>query len=785
MRISKFIIASLLLLTVSISLSAQNIDPELLKKAKMFGVTEEQIQSELSKQSFDFKEGPDYLKNEPNPYAPRVSDTINVTELALEERLLQMPGPVEDSKTLGIYGQYLFRNSKITYEPNLNIATPIDYVLSVGDEIIIDVWGESEFKVKESISPDGMILIPNLGPININGMTVSAAQEYVKAQLSKINQSIGSTSQIMLSVGQIRSIKVSITGEVITPGTYTVPSLATLFHVMHISGGTTDIGDLRNIEIYRKSKKIASMDIYNFIMNGNSLGNIILKDGDVIVVPPYEIKASVTGEIKRPMYYLMKDGESVSTIINYGAGFRENAYKSRVKVFRKGAEYNEVITVDKIDFDKVFIHNGDSVIVETAKDEFKNLVQIDGAVWYPGDFQLNETTNMLSKLIEYAGGLKGSAFSKSAIIERRNSDYTKSVINFNPTDIVSGTVADIQLHNYDIVSIPTVVSLQEDFTLTIYGEVNTPDTLVFKNGMRIEDAIILAGGLKESASLSVVEVARRINNNTSLEYTDDKSTVYSFAINEDLSLTSESKDFILKPYDIITVRKSPQYKEQTTITIKGEVLMPGLYTIESEDTYLSDVITMSKGVTPNAYIKGANLLRRSAETNITKSVSKLQQTTKETDSLSINVNEIQTYAVAINLEKALLDPKGKHDILLQEGDVITIPKFSNIVNTIGAVYYPNATIYKGAKIKQYIENSGGYVKMARKHPFVVYQNGMVRATKRVFFIKIYPKIEPGCLVVVPKKSAKTKMSFAEILGLASSTTSLAASLGTLGLSFAL
>lgn len=761
---------------------AQNVDADLLKKAQQLGISEQQIRTEMAKQSKAKKNS--YVSNisNPNPYTPRVIDTINIREREVEEEFFLLPEQIDSIKASGIYGQNMFKNKKITYEPSLNIPTPVNYVLSIGDEVIVNVWGDTEFIVKEYISPEGLIYIPNLGPININGMTVSAATKYIENKLSKINQSIGSTSQIMLSIGQIRSIKVNITGEVEVPGTYTVPSLATLFHVLHISGGTTDIGDLRNIEVFRDSKKVADMDIYDFIMNGDISGNIILKDGDVVVVPPYSIKTSISGEIKRPMYYLMKDNESIGSIIKYAGNFRDNAYKNRVKVFRKGGEYNEVITVEKKDFDKILVNNGDSVIVERAKDDFKNIISVNGAVWYPGDFQLNEDTNTLSKLIKYAGGLKGNAFSSSAIIERRNENYTKSIINFNPAEVVAGR-GDIILHNYDEILIPVLDSLQEDFTITILGEVNTQDTIVYRKGMRIEDVILLAGGLKESASLSVIEVSRRINDKKSVEYTDKKAEVFSFKINEDLSLMPESKEFTLEPYDIIVVRKSPQYKVQTAITIDGEVIMPGRYILEVEGTYLSDIVKMAKGVTPNAYIKGANLTRTYSDASMNKTAMDLQESMSTAkDSMSINTNDLKTYAVAINLEKALANPGGVDDVLLQEGDIVTVPKFENIVKTIGAVYYPNAAIYSGDKMKKYIQSSGGYTKLARKRPFVVYKNGTVKATRIIFFVKKYPKIEPGCLVVVPMKPHKDNMTFAEILSLATSATSMATSMGTLGVS---
>lgn len=802
---NKFIIALLTITTIFATSSfAQKIDADMLAKAKMLGISESEIKQQMSKYQGVGEGEVSSTVNRDNQYELREYETDEKNSLngrigrsemggefdeygsfgTYEERmeyLMNQSLEANAPKKLEIYGHDMFKNDKITYEPNLNIPTPENYVLSIGDEVIINIWGDSESIIKETISPEGLIYIPNLGPIHINGMTAPKARAYVERELSKINESIGTTSQITLSIGQIRSIKVNITGEVDTPGAYTVPSLATLFHVLHISGGTTEIGDLRKIEVFRDSKRVAVMDVYDFIMNGDISNNIILRDGDVVVVPPYSAKVSITGEIKRPMCYLMKDGESVNSLIKYAGSFAEDAYKNRVKVFRKGGEYNEVITVESDDFNKIFINNGDSVVVERAKDEFLNRLQIDGAVWYPGDFQLNEKTNTLSKLIQYAGGLRGNAFAKSAIIERRNSDYTKSFINFNPTDVVSGK-NDITLQNYDEILIPTLDSLQEEFTIIVLGEVNTPDTIEYRYGMRIEDAIILAGGLKESASLSVIDVSRRLRDNRSTNYTEDKAELFSFNINEDLSLTTQTKGFSLTPYDIVVVRKSPNYKEQTTITITGEVVMPGNYTIEQEQTYLSDVLQMTKGATPFAYIKGANLVRWRDDSGMDLSLNKLQESMSGKDSMSINMDEIRSYPVAINLEEALLDPRGDSDILLQKGDVINIPKLINIVNTNGALYYPNASTYVGHRLKRYIQSSGGYTKEARKRPFVVYKNGTVKATKVIFFIKKYPRIEPGCLIVVPMKSHVDKASLAEIIGIASTTASMAASMGTLGLS---
>ena len=781
MKKNRFKIALLVTFSLFItSTFSQEIDANMLAKAKLMGISEAQIREQMAKQQGTPVAKPRVVKPADNQYSLR-GDKLSEEENEKKQSRVVPQIPTSQSD---IYGQSMFKNSDVTYEPNLNIPTPIDYVLSIGDEIIINVWGDSESIIKETISPEGLIYIANLGPIHINGMTAPQAQSYIKKQFSKIDESIGSTSQITLSIGEIRSIKVNITGEVSAPGIYTVPSLATLFHVLHISGGTTDLGDLRNIEVFRDSKKIADMDIYSYIMNGDISNNIILQDGDVIVVPTYSVKAQVIGAIKRPMFYLMKDSETVSNLLQYAGGFSGDAYKTRVKLFRKSGEYNEIIIVDKDDFDKTILNNGDRIFVEKAKDEFDNLVQIKGAVWYPGDFELNENTNLLSKLIEYSGGLRGHSFSKSAMIERLNSDYTDSIINFNPAEIVSGK-RDITIKNYDKIFIPELDLLQEVLTVRIEGEVNSPKTIRYREGMRIEDAILLSGGLKEAASLSIIDVSRRLNNSESIEYTEKKSELFSFKINEDLTLTPETKEFILSPYDIVVVRRSPQYKIQATISIYGEVLVPGIYTIEYEKTYLSDVINMAKGTTPLSHIKGSSLMRRFDDNSIKLSVDKLQRSVLSPgDSLSINGSDLALLPVAINLDKALAEPYGSDDILLKQGDVIVIPKFENIVRTIGAVYSENSVTYKGRRLKKYIESSGGYTKMARKRPFVLYQNGTIKATKRFFFVKIRPRVEPGCVVVVPMKSAKDKMSLLETLGIVSSATSLTSSLATLGLNIA-
>ncbi len=697
------------------------------------------------------------------------------------------------------FGQDLFRNSSLSFEPNINIPTPKDYQLTSGDEVVITIWGDTELLYKETISPDGVINVPNYGPVNLSGMRVEDAQRHLESRLSRVYNSLGSSSQLMLSIGQIGSIKVNVSGEVMNPGTYTLSSLANIFHILHLSGGTTDIGNMRKIELYRNSKLVTTVDIYDYILNGNANGNTVLKDGDVVVVKPYEVRAYAAGEVKRPMYYQLKEGESITDFVNYFGGFNDRAFKGEVKVYRNNGSDREIVMVDRDNFGAMQLIDGDSVLISRANNEFKNIISINGAVWRGGDFQFDEQTNTLSTLIEKAGGLMGDAFATRGVITRRNPDYTTSMISFVTADVASG-VTDVTLQNYDKVYIPKIESLRESYNVVISGEVNTPITMNYHEGMRIEDAIIMAGGLKESASLATLDVTRRTNDKNSTEYAEQIATTFNFQINEDLTLNSTTSDFVLEPFDVIVVRKSPQFKDNTSIYIMGEVLFPGMYSLTNDRTYLSDVINMAKGTTPHAYLKGTSLTRRTTssrssmesendnsyftESDISDmALNTLSESIDSRDTLTVSTSDIKIYSVGIDMEKAMADPHGDNDVLLQENDIVLIPKQQNVINVIGAVYYPNATSYSSGKLKHYINESGGYNKSAVRRPFVIYQNGKVATTKS-FIFKRRPKIEPGALVVVPSKGARERASLAETISAVSSMASVASSISTLGVAIA-
>lgn len=805
-KIAIFIATAVLTLCSYGSLKAQTISSEMLQAAALMGYSETDIQAGLSQYQSSMN-GLGGVSMQGGLFAdPDATQMRSVDTLMYNQLNMPMTMSYYDDSTFlknmvnKTFGQDLFRNSSVSYEPNINIATPRDYILSSGDEVVITIWGDTEMTLKELISPDGIVNIPNYGPVNISGMSVEDAKRNLEQTISKVYSSLGESSQLMLSVSQIGSIKVSVSGEAIYPGTYTVPSLATLFHILHLSGGTNAIGDLRAIDVFRESELVATLDIYDFILNGDVSGNIVLKDGDVVIVRPYKSKAQITGEVKRPMYFHMKEGESVGSLIDYAGGFNDVAYKTDVKLYRKNGEYKEVLVVNENNFGSVNIIDGDSIVVQRANNEFRNIVTIDGAVWRPGDFQIDDNIKTLNDLITSAGGLMGDAFASRGVITRRNDDYTTSMVNFVTRDVAMGR-SDIALQNYDKVFIPKIDSLRESQTITILGEVNSPNTLAYSSGMRIEDLILLSNGLKESASLAVIEVTRRLNDKNSTDYSDVISEKYNFSINEDLSMSDATKDFVLEPFDQIVVRRSPQYQDQIKIYVMGEVLFPGVHNATENNTYLSDVISIAKGLTPDAYLKGASLTRREHSSNRGGSANN-KDYFNESDIRNMAINKLngsfvdsnsddtlsgddaKFFSIGIDIEAALDDPHGKDDVVLQENDIILIPKLSNIVNVLGSVYYPNATSHVSSRLKYYISEGGGYNKSAVKRPFVIYPNGKVKSTKRFLFIKTYPRIDPGCLVVVPNKDQENRQSLAETITLMTGLTSVASSLATLGISIA-
>ncbi len=805
MKIVKYnlLCAAALILSISAA-SSQSLSPDLIKQAAAMGYSEADIKTQIGAQKSQATttqiaqtSEQRYVVGDQQMRAVPVVDS-NYALADKPESNVELENIIDQNKSVRItFGQDFFRNNNVSFESNINIPTPKDYVLTPGDEVVVTIWGDTELLYKELISPDGVINIPNYGPINLSGMRIDEATKSLEKSLSKVYNSLGSTSQLMVSLGQIGSIKVNVSGEVANPGTYTVPSVASLFHILHLSGGTSEMGDMRNIELYRDSELVTSLDLYDYIFNGNAAGNTTLMDGDIVVVKPFKARISAMGEVKRPMYYQIKEGESVENILDFVGGFNDTAYKQEVKIYRNAGKDRELMVVEKDAFAAKLLMDGDSLVVSPANNEYKNIVTITGAVWRGGDFQFNDEVKSVNKLIEKAGGLKGNAFATRGMITRRNEDYTTSMISFVTADVARG-VDDIELQNYDKVNIPTIESLRERYSIVVLGEVNASDTLEYHQGMSIEDAIIMAGGLKESASLATLDVTRRIMDKNSMTFSNDVATTYNFQINEDLTMNESTKDFALEPFDLVVVRRSPQYKKQERIFIMGEVLFPGTYTMTKGNTYLSDVVNMAKGLTPNAYIKGTSLTRQARGNNknlddvnnqelftveniSNLALNQLKNATTGRDTLNVTSRDIKVYSVGVDMEKALKDPHGPEDVILQENDIVIIPKQINIINIIGAVNYPNATSYTSKKMKHYISEGGGFSRMAIKKPFVIYQNGKVASTKSFLGIKRRPKIDPGSMVVVPAKANRDRASLAETVSAVASLASVASSISTLGL----
>ncbi len=789
-------ILALAFLILAPSVTWGQISPEMIQKARQAGATDAQIQAALSGMNTtnnqsaqqnrtaisDTASGRKELDSamlaqvNPDVFQHRDSITGRQTEYEIvweNDKFVRRPIPL-------VFGQEMFQNKNLTFAPNYNMATPPSYVLGAGDEIVVEVWGPSEFEVKQRISPDGTINIQGIGLISLNGLTMAEAQNRIANKVSGV---MGGAN-VKVSLGQIRSIKVNIAGEVMVPGTYTLPSLASVFNAIYSAGGVNRIGSLRAIKVYRDSKEIATLDVYDYLINGKYETNIRLEDNDMIIVQPYDSYVTVTGKVKRPRIYEMKKDETLGDLFKYAGGFTGDAYNDNVNVKRKTGRQYSILTVDNPDFAAFTVADGDSVIVDRIFDEFANRVVIRGAVWRPGDYELSERTNTLSKLIARAEGLKGNEFAHRGQITRLKSDYTYEIIPFDVREVATGA-QDIELVREDSIYIPTILDLREAYTITIGGEVNRPDTLEYRDGMTVEDAILMAGGLKESASYAMVEVARRIKDPKSTSYTDKRAEIYTFSINDMLQISPEAERFVLHPFDEIYVRRSPGYSAQERVYISGEILFDGNYVLATAGERLSDVIKKAGGFTPEAYVKGASVKRRLTDDERIQVESLLKmtresRTTSGRDSAAFENIEIPDYyPVGVDIVAALNNPGCSEDIVLRDGDQIFVPKYNGTVKISGAVNYPNSVVFTKSKLKEYISQAGGYKQVARRRPFVIYMNGQVASTRTGFFCKRYPKIEPGCQVIVPQKIIKEGRGMAGVMSMVTSTASLAAVVASL------
>ncbi|QUB82400.1 SLBB domain-containing protein [Prevotella jejuni] len=692
-----------------------------------------------------------------------------------------------------VWGRDIFNNKSLSFEPNMNMALPRNYRIGPGDAVFIDVYGASQKSYQTTVAPDGYVTLEGFGPIQVSGLTVAQANNRIREKIGKRY----SSSNIRLSVGQTHTIMVNVVGEVKTPGTYTLSAFATVFNALYMAGGIGDLGTLRNIKVYRGGTLISTVDVYDFLRRGHLSGNVRLADNDVIVVGPYEMLAQVSGKVKRPMFYEMKRGESLGTLISYAGGFAGDAYTRSVRVRRKTGRQYSIFNVNEFDMRSFRVADEDSISVDSVIPRYENMVEIKGAVFRPGMYEVGGRINSVRGLIEAADGLTEVAFAPHAVLHRRKADRTLEVISVDVDGILTGRVADIPLQNEDVLFIPTRTDAQEQRTITIYGEVLYPGIYQYADNESLEDFILQAGGLKQTASTVKVDVSRRITNPQALTPDSIIARTYSFSLRDGFVIDG-APGFVLEPYDEVYVRKSPGTTDQQNVSIEGEVVFAGNYTLTSRKMRLSDIYKAAGGATELGYIKGARLERRPTPSERLRMESaykmQLDQQRKNMMDLAIRTKDAgvlqaiqnnnkkleekfqvpDVYPVGIELDKAIAEPGSDADIVLREGDRIVIPQYNGTVKINGAVMFPNSVGYvEGKNVAYYIDQAGGFASDAKKsNTYILYMNGMLAKVGH------NAKVRPGCEIIVPTK-IQSRMSLAETLSVGSSAASIAAVIATI------
>ena len=671
-----------------------------------------------------------------------------------------------------IFGHDIFSQTMLTFEPEMNIPAPADYLLGAGDLVFIDVTGASQFSFNGEISPEGFVHVEGFGPVKVGGLTIAQANSQLRKTLGRFFKE----SEIVLTVGQTKTITVNVMGEVMHPGTYTLSAFATVFHALYMAGGANDIGTLRAIKVYRDNRLISTIDLYDFILNGKLAGNVRLASNDVIVVGPYESLVQISGKVKRPMYYEMRPTESVATLLAYSGGFTGDAYRDHIRLIRKNSGQKEVFSINEFEAETFRVADGDSLFVDSVLDRYANMVEIKGAVFRPGMYQVGNQITTVRQLVEQAGGLTEDAFLARAVMHRRKKDRSLEVLPIALGQVMNHELPDITLRNEDVLYIPSLKDIQDEKKLSIYGEVYYPGVYHFADNTTVEDLILQAGGLKDAASLVKVDVSRRLRNAKAEETSSVIAETFSFAL-KDGFVVEGTPGFVLQPFDEVFVRKSPGYVEQNHVTIEGEVAFEGIYTLSNKGQRLSDLLEMAGGLTQEAYPKGARLIRTltDAERLKQQSMKKFIVSKDSAELRKFDLNQVRY--VGINLDKAI-EHKGSDewDLVLQDGDKLIIPQYTNTVTINGEVLYPNTVAYMpGQGLDYYINQAGGFsVKARRKKVFAVNLNGTVTRVRRS------KDIQPGCEIVVPtKEERKRAVSLTEILSIGTTAAALGTMISTL------
>lgn len=752
----KLLFLSLTVCVVS-SINAQSVD-QLIEAYKRGDISQADIEQAV--QIYSNKKPNNVLRN-----SPVVRDVVSKPRV---DTIVAKPYGEQEH---AIYGHSFFGETIGGFEPDLNIATPHNYILGVGDELIIDVWGDAQQSQGYTISPDGDIYIDGVGRVPLVGCSINQAEKRLRSTMRTIYAGLDDGRvKMAISLGRIRSIKVFIVGEVVCPGGYTVPSLATLFHLLHLSGGVTDRGSVRNIIVVRSDGKSQEIDLYDYILQGDSSTNIVLREGDLVFVGVSDIVVDISGEIKRPLRYEMRRGENIAQLVDYAGGFAADANRNAVSVVRRRGGYREHYTLRNGDFNTFLVEDGDSIVVGSGIDRDKNRVTIQGAVWRSGDYSLDDDLVMLSELINRADGLRDDAYMERALLYREGKDWRKEIMSVNLNDILSGETDCVLQPNDRLVVLP-ISQLMQEYMVTIFGAVQHPGKYPYAENMSLKDLLLEAGGLLQEASYANIAVTRRIRNPESLKPQD--RLFESFQIDLSDSLNGNSLDFKLSPFDEVYVRRSPVYITQSSVDIKGEVAFEGNYPLLHRNMRLSEAIADAGGINPGAFVEGAYLLRRmtkneQAQYDALQGIIQRQTSAMSVDSM-VSSSLMDVYPVGINLAEALNNPGSDSDVVLRDGDVITVPKYNGTVRVMGAVLYPNSVTFRnGENMRYYVKSAGGFDNRARRRDsFVIYMNGMVAAG-------LSAQIRPGCIIIVPSKSSLEPFRWSEVMSLLSTTASTAA-----------
>lgn len=756
--------------------SDQQIGKELLAR----GVTPEQVERlkqkyEDSRTSSGTVAADQVISGQRRERPRSSSDTLAV-------EIPPVPDPAErGADSRAVFGRNVFRSRALTFEPNENQATPENYRLGPGDEVIIDIWGENERSLREEISPEGNIMVEQVGPVYLNGLTIKEANAKLRGVFGQIYAGVSGdspASEVRVTLGRLRTIQVNVMGEVEMPGTYRLSSFATVFHALYQAGGVTDIGTLRNIRVLRSGREVASVDIYKYLFHGDSKDDIRLEEGDIVLVPSYDLLVEVTGCVKRPMRYEMEAGEPLSQLLAYAGGFTGDAYGREVRVVRTMGREHELFNVDSVGYGTFALMDGDSVAVGRVLDRYANRIEVQGAVYRPGMYELGEGTHTVRELIGRAEGLREDAFRGRALLFRERDDLTPEIVAVDLEGVLSGRLTDISLRRNDVLVVSSVHDLEDRGGFTIGGEVARPGVYPYAAHTTVEDLIVQAGGLLDGASTVKVEVSRRLKDPKSTTPSNGVGKVYAFSLKEGLVVDGEA-GFELAPFDVVEVRRSPGYQPQRQVVLDGEVVFTGNYTLIRKNERLSDLVKRAGGITDDAYVRGGRLIRRMNEEEraIRDAALRAAQQNRGADSVSLEkLMADDYYAVGIELDKALSNPGSDYDVVLREGDRLVVPEYVSTVKINGDVMYPNTTVYlKDKRVKYYIAQAGGYGARAKRNKaYIVYMNG------RVARVKGRAKVEPGCEIIVPSKRDRKRMGIAEILGLTTS----AASIGTMAASIA-